>query len=232
MNTYRYLRITLLLATVAIVSACGHSSKSSGNIATYTVKLSNLSHNQPLSPLALLVHHRNFSAWQIGSEASEGLERLAEGGDNSMFLVETRGGPKPEGFSGTSVIGPGEHSEIDVVGLSNQQMRLTVASMLVNTNDAFAGGNALDVSTLEVDKTLHAYLSIYDAGTEANSELAGTIPGPADGGEGYNSERNDTNKIAMHPGVATTVGDHGDSVLDQSHRFDAPIALVEITRLN
>ena len=47
--------------------------------------------------------------------------------------------------------------------------------MLVNTNDAFTGLNAIDVSSLAVDEALTFTTFAYDAGTEANSEAAGTF---------------------------------------------------------
>jgi len=56
--------------------------------------------------------------------------------------------------------------------------------MLVNTNDSFTGLNAWDLSKLAVGDSWSTNVGVYDAGTEINSELLGTIPGPADGGDG------------------------------------------------
>ena len=46
---------------------------------TYRVTLTNLSANQPLSPLAVVLHQSSYAPWAIGSKASAGLELLAEG---------------------------------------------------------------------------------------------------------------------------------------------------------
>jgi len=71
----------------------------------------------------------------------------------------------------------------------------------------------------------------YDAGTEANSETAATIPGPAAGGEGYNSTRDDRDTVGGHPGVISADDGLTGSALDASHRFDNPVARITITRL-
>ena len=73
--------------------------------------------------------------------------------------------------------------------------------------------------------------SSYDAGTENNSELSTTIPGPAAGGEGFNADRDDVNVVAMHPGVVSKDDGLTNSVLSFSHRFDNPTLSVVITRV-
>lgn len=50
--------------------------------------MTNLTNAQPLSPVALVAHDGTFSAFELGQRASEGLEVLAEGGDNSQFISE------------------------------------------------------------------------------------------------------------------------------------------------
>jgi hypothetical protein len=76
-------------------------------------------------------------------------------------------------------------------------------------------------------------LPAWDAGTEANSEASGTIPGPADGGEGYNATRDDlVNFVAIHRGVISADDGLNSSILDESHRFDNPVARVMIERID
>ena len=101
--------------------------------------------------------------------------------------------------------------------------------MMVNTNDGFTGLSALDVSSLAVGDSLIRTTVAYDAGTEANTEAAGTIPGPADGGEGFNEARDDVNFVARHPGVVTNEDGLSSSVLSPEHKFDNPLAKVVIT---
>ena len=97
--------------------------------------------------------------------------------------------------------------------------------MLVNTNDGFIGLNGVDISELGIDESLVLYARVYDAGTEANTETAATVPGQ--GGEGMNAARDDRDFIAVvsqDDGLAT-------SALDASHRFDNPAARIVITRI-
>ncbi|WP_338326929.1 spondin domain-containing protein [Shewanella algae] len=49
----------------------------------FDIRVTNLTANQPLSPIALLTTDKELQLWQNGSPASLALERLAEGGDNS-----------------------------------------------------------------------------------------------------------------------------------------------------
>ena len=104
--------------------------------------------------------------------------------------------------------------------------------MLVNTNDAFSGINAMELDDLKLGHNRVVYTYALDAGTEANSELAGTIPGPADGGEGFNAVRDDvTSLVTYHGGVVSHDDGYTSSVLTESHRFDGPVLRVEITAM-
>ena len=223
--------LTLPLLAVLLVS-CGSSSSSGGGLAkSYQVSVTNMSYGQPLAPLAVVMHEDAYQAWQVGVTASMGLELLAEGGDNSIFLQEALDKEVLETASGDGVILPGGTGSVELELVSKRSLQLTLASMLVNTNDAYTGINGLDLSEMKVGDQLKQPLMVYDAGTEANSEMAGSIPGPADGGEGFNAMRDDLGRVAHHPGVATRVANHPESVLDQSHRFDSPVAMLRITRL-
>ena len=86
------------------------------------------------------------------------------------------------------------------------------------------------MSSLAVNESLSRTSFSYDAGTEANSEAAGTIPGPADSGEGFNEMRDDINRVAMHPGVVTQDDGLASSVLTSQYKFDNPVAQIVITR--
>ena len=112
-------------------------------------------------------------------------------------------------------------------------LSLSLATMLVNTNDAFTGVNSTDLSGLAVGETVSMRAIAYDAGTEADSEGPGTIPGPADGGEGFNAARDDeADRVSMHPGVLSAADGLATSVLTEQHRFDNSVASISITRVN
>lgn len=198
--------------------------------AVFEVTVRNLTIGQPLSPLAVIAHNSSFRAFMVGQAASPGLEVLAEGGDNSDFLAEIDGRAET---SGEGPVGPGASATVALELDSDDPTGalLTVMSMLVNTNDAITGINGLDLSAMAVGDSVMQSTVAYDAGTEANSEAAGTIPGPADGGEGFNPARDDiADQVTMHGGVVSGDDTLGDSVLDQSHRFDNPVARFTVTR--
>ncbi len=226
--------ISAVALVAGLMAGCSDSSNSTNTpeMNDYEITVTNLSSNQPLSPVAVVVHEASYNAWEIGSASTVGLENLAEGGDNSTFLGEARTASSLGAESGTGVIIPGSSELIEVSVQRGSDLALTVATMLVNTNDAFAGRAGIDLSSLSIGDELNLRLPIYDAGTEGNNELAGTIPGPADGGEGFNSDRDDVNVVSRHSGVVSNIDGYTDSVLEQSHRFDSPVAQLLVRRVN
>jgi len=195
---------------------------------TFEVEVINLTNFQPLSPVALIAH-REGNIWTIGESSSDELELLAEGGDNSEIVSANFA--IADG-SGADAIGPGGRETISVTVFRDiDGLYLSSATMLVNTNDAFTGFNRLDVSAFSVGDSETLMVPAYDAGTEANSEAEGTIPGPADGGEGYDVARDDVDFVSLHNGVVTSDFGLTSSVLDESHRFDNPVAKIVVTRI-
>ncbi|WP_119967874.1 spondin domain-containing protein [Shewanella japonica] len=194
---------------------------------TYTVTVTNLTANQPMSPIAIASHGDDVMLWQAGEAANVALEKIAEGGDAADVAAI-------EGITstvnGAGILMPGMSETITVTLEEADVANLTVATMLVNTNDAFTGLNSYDISMLAVSDSVSMRGMVYDAGTEANSEAQGTMPGPADGGEGYNAERNDVDFVHIHPGVITMYDGLMDSVLTPSHRFDNPAVSISISR--
>ncbi len=226
---------SMVLAASALV-ACGGGSGNGSVERSYDVTLTNITQNQPLAPAAVIFHKGDFSGWQIGSAASEGLERLAESGDPAMFLAEADAGDAFAAEAASEMpVGPGGQANVIVEFVTLPQddvIELSIATMPVNTNDAFTGVAGLDVADLDIGETTTFFTPLYDAGTEFNSETADTIPGPAAGGEGFNAARDDiANLVARHPGVVTQGNGYADSALNESHRMDNPIMQVTVTRL-
>ena len=223
----------LSIVSILSLSACSHDDNDviepppSMMDYSFEVTVTNLTHSQPLSPIAV-VSHGDISLWQIGSSASVAIETMAESGDNSQILANT---DLISGSSGTGIILPGM-SETLVINTSSESVPfLSVATMLVNTNDAFTGRTSIDISDLAIGDNITMKAVAYDAGTEANSEVAGTVPGPADGGEGFNATRDDVDYVAQHPGIVGMDDGLSTSVLTTEHRFDNPVIQLSITRL-
>lgn len=219
-----------------------------GTFATYTVKVTNLTYSQPMSPVAIVAHEPGFYSFQGAETASLGVEQLAEGGDNSLFLSEAQAATQ---FL-DSVSGPGvpprmtsAESTLIVPILDIDNLKITVATMLVDTNDAFAGFSGKDISNLEVGGSKTFIAPAWDSGTEANIETAATMPGPAAQGAGgggaaagFDAARDDTfDKVHIHRGVVTSANATdasmeglSTSILTEADRFDNPTARVVITR--
>jgi len=195
----------------------------------YSISVTNLSNGQPLSPPVAMLHKAKFSFWQLGKTASDALELMAEGGDGSELLALKHNNPQ---YHANSPIPPGETAVFTLEARNKNFAYLSVAGMLVNTNDAFSGLNSVELSDLQSGQTSVFYTHTYDAGTEFNSEHAGTIPGPADGGEGFNAERDDvTNVVTLHGGVVSADDDYADSILSEADRFDNPVLRIVVTAL-
>lgn len=202
---------------------------------SFDITVTNLTNAQPLSPVAAVAHDGDFRVFQLGEPASVGLEVLAEGGDNAQFISEAAAETGVlTTVSGEAPIGPAgsETLRISVSEDAADGLMLSIATMLVNTNDAFTGINAIGIGELAIDESVTRRSIAYDAGTEADSEAAGTIPGPAVGGEGFNELRDDNaDRVSMHPGVISNEDGLDTSVLSSQARFDNPVVEIRITRV-
>ncbi|SMF61116.1 Spondin_N [Alteromonadaceae bacterium Bs31] len=240
MKLKRIALLTAAISTLSFLTACGGDDDDDTQptpeptmeptaepMRSFTIELKNTTNAQPLAPAGILVHEAGSSAWSIGSAASAGLEVLAESGSPADFVAEQSA---LAAVSGTEVLVPGQSVSFDVDVAESSSMSLTLASMLVNTNDAFTGVSDWDIADLAMGESKQVSAHIYDAGTEANSETAATIPGPAAGGEGFNAARDDVDFVAMHPGVVTQDDGLSSSALTEAHRFNNGAVLIRVTR--
>lgn len=228
------------IATVAALTlaACGDDDSNTVTIietpVEYEVTLKNLTNGQPISA-PLLILHDTGELFEVGDPASGALELLAESGDASRILDETS-----FLLSSASAAGGIVYGETATVTVSHtaQVNYLSFASMLGNSNDAFTGLNAVDLSELAINDSLKFQTVAYDAGTEANTESVDTVPGPASnaasadntGGEAYNPERDDIDMVTMHPGIVSADDGLTTSALTYQQKFDNPVMSVTITR--
>lgn len=236
----RYSRVALALVVTGLLAACGSDSDDLPTPPTppaptpepepvavsYEIQVTNLTNAQPLSPVAAVLHTEG-QLWSIGASASEALEEMAEGGDTSALRALS---VVMSEVSGEAPVGPGQSDTLTISIDDITDANLSIVTMLVNTNDAFTGLNAYSLAELEVGEQWSTVTRAYDAGTEANTESAGTMPGPADGGEGFNAERDDADFVAGHPGVVSADDGLSTSVLSVQHRFDNPVMRITVTR--
>lgn len=245
LSNKRILHLAVTAALVAGLSACHHDDDDDVVTPTptptpapapapapvsvsYDVTVTNMTNAQPLSPVAVVLHQEG-NLWELGQPASVELEQMAEGGDNSGLLGLS---VVMASASGAAPIGPGASETISVTIEDITDAKISVATMLVNTNDAFTGLNGWDLSALEPGDSWTTRTRVYDSGTEANTEAAGTIPGPADGsdGAGFAEARDDVDFVIGHPGVVSADDGLTGSVLSGQHKFDNPAVRITITR--
>lgn len=235
--SYRFSHLILRISIIAgaiLLNACSDNNSYTPPptpdpeplVKMFSVQAINLTNNQPLSPIAVILH-TDGAFWELNQSASVALEMMAEAGDNSQLLAESN---VIVGQSGNGVLMPGNDETITIETTETGDLYLSIASMLVNTNDAFTGLSRVSVTNLQVNESIHRRVGVYDSGTEANSEADGTIPGPANGGEGFNSVRDDVDFVAMHSGVISVDDGLSTSILNESHRFDNPAMSILITR--
>ena len=236
--THNRLTTSMVLATLVSLSACSDNDNDAMDTPEpppvpvptpdYRVTVTNLPANQPMSPIALIRHQAGMTVWQTGEPASLPLETLAESGDSAGFA-------DMEGIDalvkGQGILAPGMTESIELKLSPDEVASISLLTMLVNTNDAFAGVNSVSLMDLAVNATVKFNSIAYDAGTEANSEAKGSIPGPADSGEGFNAARDDVDRVHAHPGVISADDGLADSVLSASHRFDNPVLKISVERL-
>ena len=207
-----------LLGAVVAFSGCGSDGSNDDTppavTPTYSLKVTNLTAGQPMSPVLVTTN----SIFSVGESASLGLEKLAEGGDNSVLL-------DAYGVGGAGLLTPGSS---ETLTLETSKEALSIATMLVKTNDAFAGLDAYHVAHIGVGSSETLYLNVYDAGTEANTETNTTVA--AFGVEGFNATRDDSDRVSVHAGVISKDDGLATSALTAMEKFNNPAVAVTITR--
>ncbi len=134
--------------------------------------------SQPLSPPLFVVHSSRTDLWSVGAIASHPVAAIAEDADNT---IAESAFPKLRGvhevFTGPGGPIPSGTSRTYTVETESGFNRLSILTMLVNTNDGFTG---LDSYRLRGGGAT-LYRMAYDAGSEKNNELLAYIPGPCCG---------------------------------------------------
>ncbi|MCB0377877.1 MAG: spondin domain-containing protein [Bdellovibrionales bacterium] len=191
----------ILFATLSVLLAASVSHAT--NLSTYKVTVVNLTKGQPLTPAFVAVHAPGYSLYELGTEASAGLQLQAKDGDVSVLKEEASMNPAVKVTTvGSGVIMPGQSDELT---FSSQSRRLiSISSMLARTNDAFVGIKNVMLPQQKGQK-LSMLLRVYDAGAEANTESCAHIPAPPCNSHNANTQDNE-GFVTAHPGIQN-IGD-------------------------
>lgn len=192
----------------------------------YRVTVTNITRGEVFTPIMVATHKQGVRLFELGEPASTELAMLAEAGDTGplsealedsgkAFDVVTGPGPLPPG-----------HSQTIVVKTRGKNDHISLAAMLVPTNDGFIALNG--VRGPRGHHTMRLVSPGYDAGSENNDELCVHIPGPpmVCGGEGFNAADGE-GYVHIHAGI------HGIGDLVAADRdWRNPVAAITIERMN
>ncbi len=194
----------------------------------YEVSVTNLTPGQQFTPLLVATHKSSVELFKLGMPASTELATLAEQGNTAPLKAALEGLPGTgQVVTGNNLTNPGATTRLIVEGRGGFRM-LSVAAMLIPTNDAFLALNGIELP--RGDDVLTVTVPAYDSGSEKNDELCVSIPGPffaecggsgggavAGGGEGF---------VHIHSGI------HGGGNLKVALRdWRNPVATITIRRL-
>jgi hypothetical protein len=188
----------------------------------FRVTITNITQGEIFTPILVASHRSGVRLFKLGSAASTGLEILAESGNTQPLSDDLKAtGKVLDVITADNVLPPGQSVTL-YVKTNEKNNRVSVASMLVPTNDAFFAVNGIRGPEKNRERTV--YSPAYDAGTELNDELCAFIPGPPficngegdnpDSGEGY---------VYIHPGIQG-VGD----LTAANHDWRNPVAKITI----
>lgn len=210
----------LLLLSLVLTSSSALADDDEG---MYRVTITNLTHGETFTPIMVVSHKKGLKLFQLGQAGDEALARLAEGGDDSALVARLRASAKVYATASSgALLAPGASVSVEVA-MRKGYDRISVASMLIPTNDAFIA--VQDVKPARRSHARQVYAIAYDAGSEYNSELCADIPGPVCGGEGYSSNAGE-GFVHVHNGI------HGQGDLSAAeYDWRNPSALVRIERI-
>ena len=194
--------------------------------AKFEVTITNITQGEIFTPIMVASHRRGTKLFTLGEAASSELEVIAESGNPGPLgdsLISS--GAALDVVTADGVLFPGASLTL-TVRTDKKHAHVSVASMLVPTNDAFFAVNG--IRGPRGNKSTTVYSPAYDAGTETNDEDCDNIPGPpfACTGEGFNAASGE-GYVYIHPGI------HGGGDLSvASYNWNNPVAKITIRRID
>ena len=217
----RLLLLGLALSlTVGLTAATATADSSAQRSWRVTVENLTPAGSQPLSPPLFAVHGKRVDVWSVGAIANHGVAAIAEDANNAPLesALGQLSGVRDVFTGAGGPIASGESRSYTIQARAGRD-RLTLLTMLVNTNDAFTG---LDSLPIRGNRVLHRMA--YDAGSERNNELRAFIPGPCCNNPFVRDPEGAL--IAPHAGI-TGAGELDPAV----YGWDEPVARITIERL-
>ena len=217
-----------LMSTVGIALVAGlfmgtQALADDGPSRSFSVTITNLTRGQTFTPILVASHKEGVKLFTPGSPASPELAALAEGGDTmplGTLLMDMDDVLDVTDSGGLLAPGASVTVEVETRG---QFKHVSVASMLIPTNDAFFALNGIKGASGR--KTVLVMVPAWDAGSEPNDELCINMPGPVCGGAGGSPDAGGEGFVHIHAGI------HGIGDLAPADRdWRSPVARITISR--
>lgn len=202
-------------AWALLLSATTAQARGQGSGWVYEVEVTNITKGTNLTeglvftPILLATHRPGIDVFELGQPAGEELAKLAEGGDTAPLAAVLEATEGVYRVMATAAPLPPGGSVVVEIPYDRRSAVLSLASMLLPTNDGFIGLNGATLPWYRHHSVTHTSPG-YDAGSEINDELCASIPGPHCGGEGY-SPSGGEGKVHVHSGI------HGIGDLEPEH---------------
>ena len=189
----------------------------------YKVTITNITRGVSFTPILAITHKAGHPLFNLGDAASDELAAIAEGGDTAPFSEKLLNSGMAYGAASSSgLLAPGASVSI-MVAADGDFEYLTVASMLLPTNDGFIAVNGMKLP--DGKKTKVMYSPGYDAGSENNDELCASIPGPFCKGEAFSAGQGE-GYVHIHGGIK------GIADLDAAnYDWRNPVAKITVMRV-
>lgn len=218
--------------TLASLAAIGLLGSAHALAAEIDVTITNATKNIYFTPLLVAAHSDSVFLFRSGETASAEIEAMAEGGDISgLSSVATNAGAVVAEDPAGGILDPGQQATASLD--TGNADRLTITAMLLPTNDGFVGLDSWAIPSAPGTYTIS--LNSYDAGTEANDELAASMPNPpfinfGSGGTGVETTVTN-NKVHIHPGNLGDSDPNGglSDISSTTYRWLNPVAIVTVT---
>jgi len=165
----------------------------------YEVTITNLTRGQSFTPILVSSHRKGVELFSLGSPVSDELAVLAESGNVVPLTTVLEANRRVVDTANSGgLLNPGESITV-TVSASSGAKEISVAAMLIPTNDSFIALNG--VKAPKGGKTEVYYSPGYDAGSEPNDELCANIPGPVCGGEGLSQNAGGEGYVHISSGI-------------------------------
>jgi hypothetical protein len=236
---------TVSLGALAALGALLASPGAASAARTYRVTITNLTTGQPLTPPVVAVHSGAYGVFRVAGRASFGVKEIAENGNNAPLLAALRRNPRVAASkqAGAKPLVPLRrvtatrmpNSVTTTLTTRPGANRLSLVSMLVCTNDGFAGVNGL-VLPAGVGQSVVRHVPGYDAGTERNTQaFADLVPpcrplitgGPMQGAGRSNPSLAEGGLIRLHQGILAGVGQMSAA----TYGWRNPVVRVRVTAI-